>query len=438
MATAAEINKLLPDIYPITPIQVMLYNDWAHRFIFCSSGRRSRKTLIFNRKLVIRALKKPGLYFCGAPVQWQAEDIFWPRLEKQTRLFWKRKPNKSKGIFYLKNDSEIHVIGLKEFTRIDGREQWDGCHVTEVDEIKEEAWTQHIRVVMADTGGFAYMDGVPEFGKKWYYKECVLASGGALPKRDEKLKGAVGINPAKPNYAYYHWYSRDVLPKEEIEDLKKTLDPKVFRLEFEGTFEDFLTAAYYQFGAHNLDRTIKYNPNLPVDVGMDFNVNPMTATFSHFLNGILYTFGEAVLPHSNTIAMIRHIKEDVFPGRSPSTITIFPDSTGGYETANADASSIALLRKAGFIINAPKANPRQKKRLNTTNAALLNMAGEVRWKINPDTCPKLVEGLNTTERKEDGTINKDNLTAINHNETDAASYNVIRRIPVNQTEIKSI
>ena len=432
--------SFLPDLWPLTKIQVQIYND-PSRFIWCSAGRRSRKTLLFSRKLLLNAIKTPGHYFQAAPVENQAVRIFWENpynhLKENTRPIWTKPPNESRHIVYIRSgpggrsESQIHVFGVKNPSRIDGS-PWSGCHVTEIDECSESTWSQHVRIVMGDTGGFAYLDGVPEMGRGWYYRECLHAAGGALPQRNEELKGSFASSGK--GHVYYHWKSSDVLSAAEIEDLKRTLDPVIYRLEMEGSFESMLTAAYYQFGAHNLDPTIQYNPFLPVRIGMDFNVNPMTATFSHYVQGVIMQFGEAYLPHSNTPGMIKYIK-NLFP---VNMCIIYPDSTGGNKTANADLSSIALLKKAGFKVQAPKQNPEVKDRLNTVNASLKNMAGEVRYKINPETCPKTIDGFNTTERKEDGTIEKDKPDKLGHNITDAAGYCVCRLIPIARGAVYSL
>lgn len=431
----------LPDLWPLTKLQIQLYND-PSRIIWCSAGRRARKTLILSRKLLLNALQNPGSYFQAAPIHDQAVRIFWDNpinsLVENTKLFWTRPPCKKTHTVYIRSgpggkyESQIHVFGLHNSSRIDGF-PWNGGHVTEVDECDPHAWDQHIEPALLDNNGFAYMDGVPEMGKGWYYRRCLYASGGALPKLDESLPGSYAFNPTDRDHVYYHWYTRHVIDPKELEKIKARTDPIIFRIEYEGSFESMLSAAYYQFGLHNLDNTIRYNPNLMVDVGMDFNVRPMTATLSHYHNGNLFQFGEIFIEYGNTQKMIGELKK-LFP---VSRVVIFPDSTGSAETANAEMSSIALLKTAGFKVSAPKKNPRQKDRLTATNAMLLNMLGEAHYKVNPDKCPKTVEGFNTTERKDDGTINKDDTEQIGHNITDAVSYNIYRRFPLRKSTVEA-
>ena len=53
----------------LTPVQINYYHD-EHRFIIVTAGRRSRKTLIGQRKVLLEALKYENRrYFLGAPTQ---------------------------------------------------------------------------------------------------------------------------------------------------------------------------------------------------------------------------------------------------------------------------------------------------------------------------------------------------------------------------------
>lgn len=163
----------------LTPIQKAYYQD-NHRFVINPAGRRSRKTLIGKRKLLLRALQKPGRYFHGAPTHKQAKDIFWDSVLKDTALL--RSFKSETDLFVrLYNGSEIHVIGLDKPERIEGQ-PWHGCHITEFGNLKGPlAWTSNIRPVLSDTQGWALLDGVPE-GRNFYYDLALKSCNGAIPK----------------------------------------------------------------------------------------------------------------------------------------------------------------------------------------------------------------------------------------------------------------
>ena len=268
----------IPLVRPITPIQDQYLKDEKHRFLICSAGRRSRKTLIGVRKVLIRAFRNPNRhYFLGAPTHQQAKAIFWnseysgmqrilPRpliIAESHSDLWVRLPN----------HSEVHVVGLDKPQRIEGQ-PWHGCMVTEMADVKPTAWDANIRPVLGDTMGFAILDGVPE-GRNHYYDMAVKAAGGAIPIT-KPLVGAYAEDPLDPQWAFYSWFSSDVLSPVEIEAFRRETDERTFRQEYEGSFEGEEGRAYYAFSLANIVPDAKVIPS-HIHIGMDFNVDPMTA-----------------------------------------------------------------------------------------------------------------------------------------------------------------
>ena len=381
----------------LTPIQNKFYND-EHRFVVLPSGRRSRKTLISKRKLLNAALRNPGhRYFQAAPTRAQAKSIFWDHLKRDTKLLRK---DKSDGELWvkLKNNAEIHVIGLDKPERIEGQ-PWNGGHISEIANVKDGAWAENIRPVLSDTKGWCILDGVPE-GRNHLYDLALLACDGSIPVTVPG-EGAYHESQIDKEWAYYSWHSADVLDAGEMLAVKNTLDERTYRQEYEGSFEDVQGLLYWAFGAHNYS-DCEYNKNEVVHIGMDFNVNPMTATFSHIRGDEIYQFGEAYLNHSNTYEMVDHIKE-LFP---VNKVKVYPDSTGKAEKSNASRSDIKILEQAGFGVFAKSTNPYIKDRIKTVNSLMMTADGTVRYHINPKNCPKTVNDFNRVESTDDGRENK--------------------------------
>ena len=139
-------------------------------------------------------------YFHGAPTRMQAKQIFWKDLKDYTYAFREKPPNETELYVTLLNGTEIHVIGLDKPERIEGQ-PWNGCHITEIGNVKESAWPENIRPVLSDTNGFAYLDGVPE-GRNHYYDLALNACGGVLPTTFP-IKGAYAENPEEKEWCYY-------------------------------------------------------------------------------------------------------------------------------------------------------------------------------------------------------------------------------------------
>ena len=427
-----DLDTAIPDIDPITPIQAQLYDDWEHRFYVCPAGRRSRKTLIFSRKLLIHALENANhKYFQGAPTQDQAEAIFWKPLKEATRPFWKRQPRETNKIVYLMNGTEIEVHGLDKPARVEGR-PWHGCHITEINNCKADTWDEHVEPCLIDTKGFAYLDGVPEAGRDWYYTLALNAAGGVLPAYDEDLQGSFAENG---KWAYYHWKSSSVLDAADLAEKKERLDLRIYRQEYEGSYESFGGAAYYNFGDWNL-KSYEYNPLAMVHIGMDFNVNPMTATLNQLriekVTGreVAFQFGEIWLPDSNTPEMIAAIKK-LFPTHM---CIIYPDATGGSRTTTGSKTNLDLLYAAGFTLRYRDMNPQQADRAGAVNSIMKSATGKIGYFIDP-RCKHTIDDYNRVTRHDDGRIVKKEGSLLTHI-SDAQGYFLYYKFPIRQSKVE--
>jgi hypothetical protein len=155
---------------------------------------------------------------------------------------------------------------------------------------------------------------------------------------------------------------------------------------------------------------------------MDFNVGRMSAAV-HVLRGDL---PHAVMEHTgilDTPAMCSVLK-----GRYPGhTIYVYPDASGqSRKSNNASESDLSILRSAGFSVRVNPTNPRVKDRVLSLNA-MVHKAGERRYRVNPETCPQLVEALEKQPYDKNG--EPDKAGGLDHI-VDAAGYFVAYRYPV--------
>ncbi len=420
--------SVIPRVWPRTPIQTQYLRDEKHRFLICSAGRRSRKTLIGVRKVIRRALKNPGRrYFLGAPTHQQAKAIFWnseysgmqrilPRaliIAESHSDLWVRFPN----------GSEIHVAGLDRPQRIEGQ-PWYGCMVTEMADVKPTAWEANIRPVLGDTLGFAILDGVPE-GRNHYYDMARRAAGGVIPET-KPLIGAYAEDPLDPEWAFYSWFSSDVLTAAEIAAFKRETDERTFRQEYEGSFEGEEGRAYYAFSAVNVVPDVQVKPT-HVHIGMDFNVDPMTAVLCEVEGDTVKQFDEVYLRHSNTQEMAAHLKE--VKGLNPANCTVYPDSTGAAESSNATVSDLTILRNAGFKIKAHPANPRQRDRIAAVNTRCRATNGMIRYYVQRH-CAKTINDLDRVQSLSDGRLDKKQANSGLTHISDGLGYLIAYLFPV--------
>lgn len=214
--------------------------------------------------------------------------------------------------------------------------------------------------------------------------------------------------------------------EEEIEEAKKDLSPKMFAQEYLASFESVSARVYENYdrveNACDIDEDWG---KADIHVGMDFNVNPMTAVISVIERGTMYIFDEIVEKNSNTQEMSMAIKKR-YPG---ATVYVYPDPTGNKRQTNAvtGQTDFDILRKNGFIVCAPKHPYPTKDKFNTVNSALCNAKGERKVYIGKDKCPHLKKAWDGYAYKDNGDTDKS--SGLDHI-SDAAAYLICYKLPM--------
>ena len=96
---------------------------------------------------------------------------------------------------------------------------------------------------------------------------------------------------------------------DEIEQAKQDIDIRTFRQEFEGTFENYAGSVYYNF--HPVDNVVKKQINWekPLHIGMDFNVDPMSACVAQLEQDKIFFLDEVIIYGSNTDEMVQELRD---------------------------------------------------------------------------------------------------------------------------------
>jgi len=430
-------------IHPILPIQKRYLDDWEHRFFVIPAGRRSRKTLIGRNKLFTYAMHNKGRYFCGAPTRQQAKEIFWKPLKEmaQAITFLECKPSESDLLVTLLNGSEIKVIGLDEPARVEGQ-PWHGCHITEIPNVKAQAWAENIRPVLSDTGGFAILDGVPDFRFPHYEDMAFYASGGFIP--DPVPGGVMAENPDDPEWVLYTWMSSDVLPAKEIEAAKRQLPEQIFRQEYEGCFVRIGGRVWHEYTDDNTT-DIEFRADRETYLCFDFNVNPMTCVLVQHSStdtegNLIYTAtNEFVFHDSNTSATASHVAQWLADRNFKSKLHITGDYAGTGRHPSAGISNYRIIEEifnGKYSFERVRIRPTKaiQDRVNALNGMFRNAYGLRRMYVNPKHCEWLHKDLTRQTRKEDGQLN-DEAGMIGHR-SDALSYFAYNYFPLERREIQ--
>ena len=430
------------------------------RFHVVPAGRRSLKTEIGKRKLIRRALTvhcewDDPRFFAGAPTRDQAKAIFWSDLKTMIpRVLMRRAPLETDLRIDLVNGAELHVLGLDKPERIEGR-PWDGGILDEYADMEAGAWGANVRPALSDRKGWCDMIGVPE-GRNHYYDLAKYAQSGI-----------------DPEWGYFTWFSSEILPPEEIESARRTLDQLVFEQEYEASFVNFEGRAYYPFieGAHTAK--LKYDPRQPLILCFDFNVEPGVCAIvqeqvlpkqyeHHAQTGAVLldkpitgtgVIGEVHIPrNSNTPAVCRAIlaNKDGAPSiwsKHPGSVRCYGDATGGARgTAKVEGSDWELIEKElrstfkdrlSFRVKA--ANPSERARINAVNSRLKSTTGDIRLIVDGAAAPNVVkdfEGV-TLLKGGSGEIDKKASPKLTH-VSDAIGYYVEYEFPVFSGQVQKV
>jgi hypothetical protein len=361
------------------------------RYRYAVCGRRFGKTFV-ARKEIRRAIRlaiendisPDNEIWYGAPNFRQAKRVFWRALKRSIPRSWiDGRPNETECSITLNTGHVIRLVGLDDPDSLRGSGLWFFIG-DEWDDAKDEAWPEVIRPMLSTCGGHALFIGTAKGYAKLYAGY-------------NKGQPGPGKDPHTMSWKYTTVEGGNV-PAAEVEEAKRTLDPRTYRQEYEASFETYSGRVIYGFAREHSVKPCPYDPTLPVHIGMDFNVNPMSATVWQEHGADIWQVDEIVIPTSNTTEMATEIVTRYgrasFNPTEPALdrITIYPDPSGasGHTSAHGK-TDISILRK-DFKLNvvALNSHPLVRDRNNWTNAKFLNAASERHAFVDPK-CEKSIE-----------------------------------------------
>lgn len=375
------------------------------RFRVVVAGRRFGKTFLSTAELLHRALRKPdqNVWYC-APTFRAARDIAWDMLTQQIPPEYIAKTNETMLSINLKNGSTISLKGAEKHDNLRGR-SLDFVVLDEFADMRPEAWFEVIRPSLSDRQGGALFIGTPK-GRNHFYD---LYGKGV--DRDDGWR----------SYQYTTIEGGNVA-QGEIEAAKADLDERTFQQEYCAAFVSYQGVIYYSFKReesvkrHDGDRSV-------IHVGMDFNLDPMSAVLMTRRGDTLHVFDEIVMFGSNTDEMVAELRERYGNG----TIVIYPDPASRQRKTSAGGrTDLSILQNAGFEVRVRNSHAAVRDRINAVNSRLLSNDGIRRLYVDPK-CKKVIESLERHTYKE-GTSQpeKDGFDHMN----DALGYAVEYLFPI--------
>jgi len=355
------------------------------RFRVLVSGRRFGKTYLCITEMMKYACKVKQNIWYVAPTFKMAREIVWSKLKEILHSFnWIENINESNlTITIKKTGSKISLKGCENYDGLRGT----GLNFLILDEfadIDEKAWTEVLRASVADTEGDVLMCGSPKGYGNWAYRMY--------------LKGK---EDTEWDSFQFTTLEGGMVSAEEIEQAKQDIDIRTFRQEFEGTFENYAGAVYYNF--HPVDNVKKkeIDWSKPLHIGLDFNVDPMSASVSQIDKDIVHFVDEIVIYSSNTDEMVEEIKDRY---GSKTKIFVYPDpACRQRKTSAGGKTDLTILQNAGFNVKCKLRHSPVRDRINAVNSRLKSADGNRYIYVNP-TCKTIIKGLQRQIYKENTNI----------------------------------
>ena len=345
------------------------------RFRVLVTGRRFGKTHLAIRELCKAASKPDQLVWYVAPSYRMAKQIVWDKIKnKLLDLNWVDRYNETDLHLILKNGSKICLRGADHSDSLRGV----GINFLVLDEcadIDKKAFSEVLRPTLSDTQGSALFTGTPKGLGNWLHD--------------------IYINhKTDPNWQSWQFTTLDggQVSADEIEQARKDLDDRTFRQEYMASFETYSGQVYYNFSESNITTAfMKNNSQIPntIAIGMDFNIDPMSACVAFRHKEQLIIFDEISIFGSNTDEMVQEIRTR-YPNKN---IICYPDPASRQRKTSAGGrTDLSILQNAGFQVKARTSHTPIRDRVNAVNSALKSADGTVRFKVHP-ACKNVLKSL---------------------------------------------
>ena len=315
-----------------------------------------------------------------------AKDIAWKTLKQLVPKVWVKSKNESDLKIELVNGSMIELKGTENAMALRGR-SLSGCVLDEAAFMDSGVWFEVLRPALADKQGWALFISTPEGTASWFYDLWCFAG-----EEDNDWK----------RWSYTTIEGGNV-PPEEVEAARAQLDPRTFRQEFEASFENLSGLVAINFSDDNISKTVTDIPQLPLWIGLDFNVDNMSAVFGIRVDEELHIFDELIMTNATTWDVADEINHRFTLERRKD---VCPDPTGAArKTAGVGLTDHAILRKSGLKVSTPRSPWKIRDKVNCVNTAVLDSAGARRLKIHP-RCRETIKSLRTLVYDDNGLPNK--------------------------------
>lgn len=430
-------RKAILVLYSPHEAQLAFHNNPA-RFLVAAWGRQTGKsTAALNDMMKFAWENKNTITWFISPTYRQAK-IQFRRLLKMLRpcIAVVARKSETELMVILANGSSIFFQSGQVLENL----RSETLHRVYIDEVRDQhpdLFEMVIYPMLTTTGGSARFISTPNGFDQFYDMKI---------KADECTDGSWAFLAA-PSTA------NPLFTDAELRQAKKIMTPKKFQQEIMAEFLD-LTKGKAYYSATEANHSVEcpfatgklINPNLPIIVGMDFNLNPMSWILMQKRIDDWWAFDELYLEDSNTqeasvalVEKLREIEAETGYDLKKYGLIIVGDASGkSGQRAAAGQSDYDIIynelkkNQIEFEDLTPDSNPMVKDRVNTVNMKFKNANNEINFWYHPKRCPRFKKDTERVTWKDSvGTpaLEKNKDRELTHM-SDAAGYPICVLSPI--------
>ena len=334
------------------------------RFRVFVAGRRCGKTFFAIREMARFARFPNKNIWYIAPTYAQAKNIVWEELcGRMKELGWAKKINQNELSIRLVNNSKISLKGSDRFDTLRGSGV-DFLVLDEYADMRREAWEVVLRPTLSaqNPPGSALFCGTPRGFN--HFKDLY-----DYGQRDDK------------DWQSWQWTTLDggQVSEEEIERAKEDMDARQFQQEYLAAFQNFSGVIYYNFDREKHMKTKEFDENGRIYIGMDFNIDPMSASICQIIDGVLHQFDEISMYGSNT----EELCQEIMNRYNQAMVTIYPDPAGRQRKTSANGRTDVTILQKYFNVEVKRKHDAVRDRINAGNSLMESADGTIRFSIDP-------------------------------------------------------
>lgn len=388
------------------------------------AAKRSGKSEACYIDNIIRGEKQigykrgPDPYMMGiiAPTENMLRRLVWPKFREFAKGF-EGDFNKSDSVFkWNSNNTVIYGFSAEKISRMEGY-KLNHIHITEAFQSDEHVFFESLART-SDTKGTISIEGslgttINNPKLHWIYRTFI-------EKQFEGARVWMWATEDNPHY-----------PKDELERLRASLDPRTYRQMFQIDFNvPGANLVYDDFDESNVTRGYSYNKGLETIVSIDWGWNhPMACLFFQYdrRDGTVYLFDEIVGSKLTLDQLWDRIK-----AKGYHINHWICDIAGNQEREQTGISNISWFKQAPRNIHFKYRSTAINYGIPIVRSYIKNGLGQRKFFIDEVKCPKSLDNMkNYSYPQKDGMILNENPLKENDDCVDAIRYMFVNHLDYN-------